>query len=99
MMKREDLIKKLNTHRDILKQFKVKDLYLFGSAARDEAKDTSDIDILVAFEPNAKVGMFDFIRLRRKLSNVLGCDVDLTTEDALHREMKADILKEAIHAA
>ena len=77
----------------------MKDLYLFGSAARDEAKDTSDIDILVEFEPDAKIGMFDFIRLRRQLSSMLGCEVDLTTEDALHREMKADILKEAIHAA
>ena len=56
-------------------------------------------DLLVEFEPSAHIGMFEFSRLRRELSLLLGCDVDLATPDALHKSMKKDILREAICAA
>jgi len=45
------------------------------------------------------IGMFEFSRLRRELSQLLGCEVDLATPDALHKDMKEDILKEAIRTA
>jgi len=51
------------------------------------------------FEPSAHNGMFEFPRLPRELSQLLGCNVDLATPDALHKEMKEDILREAIRAA
>jgi len=35
----------------------------------------------------------------RELSNILGCEVDLATPDSLHKELRDDILKEAVHAA
>ena len=89
----------LSENRNQLKRFLVKDLYLFGSVARDEAIDDSDVDILVEFQPNAKIGLFQFARLQRFLSELLECNVDLATPDALHKHLKEDILKEAIHAA
>jgi predicted nucleotidyltransferase len=90
---------KLAENRNRLKRFSVKDLYLFGSVARDEAIDGSDVDILVEFQPGAKIGLFQFARLQRFLSELLECNVDLATPAALHKDFKENILKEAIHAA
>ena len=55
---------------------------VFGSQARDEAKNKSDIDILVKFkEPRS---LLDLIALEQELSGVLKRDVDVVTERALH---------------
>jgi len=98
-MNRKQALQKLAENRNRLKRFSVKDLYLFGSVARDEAIDGSDVDILVEFQSNAKIGLFQFARLQRFLSELLECNVDLAIPDALHKHLKEDILKEAIHAA
>ncbi len=98
-MKKSEVIQKLEMFQDELKNFSVKNLYLFGSYAREEAGDQSDLDILVEFEPEAQIGLFEFARLRRRLSELLGLEVDLVTPDALHPEMRDEILREAIHAS
>jgi len=96
---RSEVIKKLALFKDELKQFSVKDLYLFGSYAREEADEQSDLDILVEFEPGAQIGLFEFARLRRRLCELLGREVDLVTRDAIRPEMKDQILREAVHAS
>ena len=98
-MNRSEVIKKLALFKDELKQFSVKDLYLFGSYAREEADEQSDLDILVEFEPGAQIGLFEFARLRRRLCELLGREVDLVTRDAIRPEMKDQILREAVHAS
>ena len=98
-MKRESVLKKLSDNRRLLKAYGIKGIRLFGSLARGEARAESDVDLLVEFESSAHIGMFEFSRLRRELSQLLGCEVDLATPDALHKDMKEDILKEAIRAA
>lgn len=98
-MDRDTVLTTLSNNRQLLQQYGVRNIRLFGSVARGEAGEASDVDLLVEFEPSAKIGMFEFSRLRRELSRLLGCGVDLTTPDALHRMLKEDILKEAIRAA
>ena len=98
-MKREQALVMLRNNQDVMHRFSVKSLYLFGSVARGESKEGSDVDILVEYEPDARVGLFQFVRLRRELSSILGCEVDLATPDSLHKELRDDILKEAVHAA
>lgn len=98
-MDRETVLMILSQHRQYLRGYGVKDIRLFGSVARGEAGVGSDVDLLVEFEPSAHIGMFEFSRLRRMLSQLLGCNVDLATPDALHKGMKDDILREAIRAA
>ncbi|WP_407924809.1 nucleotidyltransferase family protein [Desulfosarcina ovata] len=73
-------------------------MYFFGSVARNEAIDTSDFDLLVEFIPDSRISLFQFSRLRHELGQLLNCDVDLVTPDALHKDLKADIKEEAIHA-
>jgi len=96
---RSEVIEKLALFQDELKEFSVKDLYLFGSYAREEAGEQNDLDILVEFEAGAQVGLFEFARLRRRLCELLGREVDLVTRDAIRPEMKDQILREAVHAS
>lgn len=72
-------------------------MFLVGSVARDEAQDSSDVDLLVEFsEP---VGLFHFIRLQHYLEDALGAEVDLTTEDALAGPVRDSLLEDAVRAA
>jgi len=96
---RDDILETLAASRPELDRFHVESLSVFGSVARDEALDDSDVDVLVEFEPEAVVGMFEFVRLRRYLSDLLGRRVDLVTPDALHKALRDGILSEAIRAA
>jgi predicted nucleotidyltransferase len=99
IMNCKEIIKKLQANKGQLHRFYVKSLFLFGSAARDQACESSDIDILVEFMPDAHIGIFTFVQLQRFLSDLLECRVDLVTCDALHKELKEEILKEMVHAA
>jgi len=98
-MRRDEALRRLRASQARLNAFPIKRLAVFGSVARDEAGEDSDVDILVEFEPEARVGLFEFARLRRVLSEILGCEVDLATPDALRRDMRAQILQEAVYAA
>lgn len=98
-MTRDEILKRLAAARPQLDEFEVESLFVFGSFARDEASSSSDVDLLVEFKPDASVGMFRFVRLRRCLGELLGIPVDLATPDALHTAMRDDILREAIRAA
>jgi len=89
----------LKKNRTILKDYHVKAMYLFGSVARGEDKPGSDVDILVEFRPDARIGLFGLARLQRQLSEILGRPVDLTTQDALHKALKDRIIKESVRAA
>lgn len=75
--------------------YKVKNIGVFGSVARGDNIEGSDIDLLVEFsEP---VGFFKFIQLERYLSEILGYKVDLVTKKALKPSIKEDILQEVIY--
>lgn len=74
----------------------MKSLDLFGSVARDEARPDSDVDFLVEFSIEA--GLFDLFRVRHYLEDILGCSVDLGTQDALREHLREPVLKEAIRA-
>ncbi len=80
-------------HQKQLSQLGSRHLAIFGSTARNEAKKTSDIDILVDFD--TKKDLFGFIDLKFYLEDLLSCDVDLVSRQALHPALKKRILDEA----
>ncbi len=93
---KEEIRKKISAQLPLLKsRFHIKKLGIFGSFAREEQKNGSDVDILVEFD--APIGFFDFIRLENFLSEVLGRKVDLISKKALKDAIKADILQETIY--
>jgi predicted nucleotidyltransferase len=96
-MRRDQVLERLSSHRTELEGFRVASISVFGSVARDEAQEGSDVDLLVEFsEP---VGLFHFVRLKRYLEELLGARVDLVTPGALKAQLREQILSEAIRAA
>ncbi len=66
---------------------------LFGSVARGEARPDSDIDVLVDFEPGRN--LLDRVGLMQDLEDLLGCKVDVVTERALHWYIRDQVLEQA----
>ncbi len=96
-MQRDEIVGRLAGSRDLLARFGVKELYLFGSAVRNEAGDDSDVDLLVEFE--RPVSLFQFVRLQHEIEAVLGRRVDLVTPGAIKPQLRDRILREAVRAA
>lgn len=96
-MEREKMISLLKSHKRQLKKFGIRSVFLFGSVARNQARKRSDIDLLVDFE--RPIGLFEFARLKLYLEELLSRKVDLVTPEALRKEFRESILKEAIRAA
>jgi uncharacterized protein len=67
----------------ICRQWKIKQLAVFGSAVRDSLRPDSDIDLLVTFDPEADWSLFDHYRLEGELAELFGREVDLTTRRAV----------------
>lgn len=95
-MRRDEALAILAAHQEELKGYKVKSLAIFGSVARDEARQDSDVDLLVEFEK--PIGLFTFVRLQRYLEEILGCAVDLGTPDSLKPYLQEPVFKEAVRA-
>jgi len=94
-MKCDEVVRRLDDHRDEIAEFGVKSLALFGSVARDEAQSGSDVDILVEFD--RPVGLFEFIDLKNYLEKLLGSRVDLGTPASLKPRLRERVLKEAVY--
>jgi hypothetical protein len=97
MTARTKILETLKSVRPDLERFGVSSLALFGSAARGEDRPDSDVDVLVEFGRPA--GLFDFVRVRRRLERALGRRVDLVTPEALRPSMRESILRDAVRAA
>jgi predicted nucleotidyltransferase len=98
-MKRDDVLRILAEHRQQLHAMGAERLSVFGSVARDEADDDSDVDVLVEFTPGARIGMFEFLALQEVLSGLLGRVGVLATPASLHPRLRDAILREAVLAA
>lgn len=85
----------LKCHKKTLSQLGVRTLDVFGSIARNEGLIDSDVDILIDFD--SKKGLFVFVDIKNYLENILKCEVDLVTKNALHPALKKKILREAKH--
>ena len=97
MKTKEEILKTLSKELPKLKdQFNVKKIGLFGSYARGEQNPTSDIDLLVEFEPI--VGFFKFIELEEYLSEKIGAKIELVTPDALKPLTKPSIMRDVVYA-
>jgi predicted nucleotidyltransferase len=97
-MTRREALRRLTRNRDKLRALAVRHIAVFGSTARDQATMHSDVDILVEFEPEARVGLFAFVRLLDFLADLMDTRIDLATAEALRPEMRNEILGEVVRA-
>src|SRR5437667_12623500 len=85
--KREDILRTANRYG----AFNVR---VFGSVARGEADEKSDIDLLVDMEPGRS--LLDLSGLLIDLEDLLGCNVDVVTERGLRERIRERVLREAV---
>lgn len=95
----EDVQKTIKNHEAEIRKFGVKEIYLFGSVVRGDAKETSDVDFFVVFENPTQVGLLTLVELQLFLESKLNKPVDLGTKKSLHRLLKDQIIQEAIRVA
>lgn len=94
-VKRAEALQVLSRSRDKLRAMGVRHLSLFGSVVRDEATDTSDVDVLVELDEAA--GYFQFLDVQDYLQETLAVPkVDLVLRNSLLEDLKEGILREAI---
>lgn len=80
---------------EICRRYQVKELSVFGSAARGEMRSDSDIDLLVDFLPDARVSLLRHFAAERELSELLRRKVDLVSKRALRRTLRDEVLSHA----
>ena len=94
----ENITNILKEHKEELKaRYGVEEIGVFGSYVRGEQKGGSDIDILVEFRPDAKIGLLGFINMENYLSELLGIKVDLVEKSALKPRIGEQILREVVN--
>ncbi len=94
-MNRAEAVRVLTRNRDQLKEMGVRHLALFGSVVRDEATETSDVDVLVELDEGA--GYFQFLDIQDYLQRALAVQkVDLVLRSALFEDLREIILGEAV---
>ncbi len=85
----------LKEYKEELKEkYGVKEIGIFGSYVREEDKEKSDLDILVEFEEDAKIGLLKFVNMENYLSELTGVKVDLVEKSALKPRIGKHILEE-----
>jgi hypothetical protein len=94
-MKRDEALNRLRSHEAELKQLGVERLYLFGSTARGEASDDSDIDLFFDHHKGA-LGLFDLMDVMDRASSILGRKADIMTRAGIHPGLKRRIEESAI---
>jgi len=70
---------------EFCRRWKIEELALFGSALREDFGPQSDVDLLVAFEPDSDWSLLDHARMEEELSALLGRKVDLVSRRAVER--------------
>jgi len=85
----------------ICRRYRVRELSVFGSAARGEMRPDSDIDLLVDFLPDARPGLLGLSAMMREFSGLLGRRVDLAVKPALKPLVRTNVLADSqvIYAA
>ena len=84
-----------NKLAELCRRYQVRELAVFGSAARDEMRPDSDVDLLVEFQPEAEIGLLEHAGLMLDLSELLGRRVDLVSKRGLKALIRDSIIREA----
>jgi hypothetical protein len=91
---------KINIPKDKIAEFcrrnRIHRLALFGSVLRDDFGPESDVDVLVEFEPDARVGFFELYDMEQEFGRLLGGrKVDLNTSKSLSKYFRDEVMQEA----
>jgi predicted nucleotidyltransferase len=94
-MKRDEAIGRLKAHEAELKRLGVERLYLFGSTARGDATESSDVDLFFDYE-KGKFGLFELMDVKEYAAGILGRPTDIMTRDSLHKAIRQRVEAAAV---
>jgi predicted nucleotidyltransferase len=97
-MNRENVIATLRAHEPELRHRGVRHAALFGSVARGDATPESDIDILVELEPDAPIGVYEYVAITHYLADLFPVPVDVANRSSLKPRVKPSAERDAVYA-
>ena len=71
--------------KEICRDYSIKELSIFGSAMRSDFNSESDIDLLIEFELDTRISLFDIVDLKKEFEKVFGREVDIVSKNAIKR--------------
>jgi len=94
-MRRNEAVSRLKQHERDLKRLGVEHLYMFGSTARDEARDESDVDLFFD-HARGRLGLFELMDVKELAGAILGRPTDIMTRASLHPVLRKRIEETAV---
>jgi predicted nucleotidyltransferase len=94
-MDRTQAISLLRRHEADLKRLGVERLFIFGSTARGDAREDSDVDLFFDYE-KGKLGLFELMDVKEYAAAILGRKTDIMTRDSLHKALREKIEATAV---
>lgn len=96
--KLESALKALRSHEGELHRLGASHVAVFGSVARGEATDASDIDVLVDLDERRSMGIFEYARLKLYINEILDGAADVVNRRTIKPLLRDSILRDAVHA-
>ena len=81
---------------EFCRRFRVRELSLFGSVLREDFRSDSDVDVLVLFHPEARVGFITLGTMEEELEALFGRKVDLVPKDGLKPVIRDEVIGSAL---
>jgi len=94
-MERDAAIARLKEHEAELTRLGVEHLFLFGSTARGDAREESDVDLFFDY-PRGTFGLYELMDVKETAARILGRTADIMTRDSIHKALRARIEADAI---
>ena len=97
-MERQDIIARLRENEAALRARGVAHAALFGSRARGYARPDSDTDIMIEIDPEAPVGVYEYVRIKEYIANLFDGQVDVVDREGLKPYVRPTATSDAIYA-
>lgn len=89
-MKRDQVIRQLRAHEGEIRRLGVRNLYLFGSTARGDARPESDVDLFFDYD-NPRFSLIELADLKLRLGEILDAPIDIMSRGSLHPRLQPRI--------
>jgi len=94
--RRAALVAELRAHAGEIREQGVISLAIFGSRARGDERGDSDLDVLVAYDPQRPFTLYELVRAERLLEQLTGLNVHVSTRDSFPSHQLGRVLKDAV---
>jgi hypothetical protein len=97
-MDRQEILARLRENETALRARGVSHAAVFGSRARGDDRPDSDIDIMIAVNPAAPIGVYEYVALKDYIAELFDCPVDVVSRDGLKPYVRPAATADAIYA-